>query len=251
VLTKNLRVIVSLCKSGSTALIHSLAHASGVTCYLQTVKSGQRMRGAPDYSVYHSDHPGVVLSKETIGHSTAEDCTLRVFPSDAAMRLTAPVFLFRDPVDAWAAWSRAGWGTPEAFEMAYRHLLSLYFRALELGSAATAIRYESFGEDTVAAFRRLCSVLGIAYTPDMINWRLRFPEQSPVIWRSDVQDDFDRGVCDSVRAASGFVYRRTDFRLPESERDCVDRLFRKSYEALPAARDASNARRVITGEASS
>ncbi|MGD8358755.1 MAG: hypothetical protein PVG42_11930, partial [Lysobacterales bacterium] len=88
-LTKNLRVIVSLCKSGSTALIHSLAHASGVTCYLQTVKSGQRMRGAPDYSVYHSDHPGVVLSKETIGHSTAEDCTLRVFPSDAAMRLTA------------------------------------------------------------------------------------------------------------------------------------------------------------------
>ncbi|MGD8357046.1 MAG: hypothetical protein PVG42_03220, partial [Lysobacterales bacterium] len=204
-----------------------------------------------DYSVYHSDHPGVVLSKETIGHSTAEDCTLRVFPSDAAMRLTASVFLFRDPVDAWAAWSRAGWGTPEAFEMAYRHLLSLYFRALELGSAATAIRYESFGEDTVAAFRRLCSVLGIAYTPDMINWRLRFPEQSPVIWRSDVQDDFDRGVCDSVRAASGFVYRRTDFRLPESERDCVDRLFRKSYEALPAARDASNARRVITGEASS
>jgi len=44
----NLRVIVSLCKGGSTALIHSLAHAPGVTCYLQTVKSGQRSRGEPD-----------------------------------------------------------------------------------------------------------------------------------------------------------------------------------------------------------
>ena len=44
-LVSNLRVIVSLCKGGSTALIHSLAHAPGVTCYLSTVKSGQRSRG--------------------------------------------------------------------------------------------------------------------------------------------------------------------------------------------------------------
>jgi len=41
---ENPRVIVSLCEGGSTALIHSLAHAPGVTSYLQTVKSGQRAR---------------------------------------------------------------------------------------------------------------------------------------------------------------------------------------------------------------
>lgn len=102
-LVRNLRVIVSLCKGGSTALIHSLSHAPRVTCYLQTVKSGQRMHGAPDYGIYSQAHEGIVLSKETIGHSTAADCTLRVFPSDEAIRLTAPVFLFRDPVDTWAA----------------------------------------------------------------------------------------------------------------------------------------------------
>ena len=75
-LAENLRVIVSLCKGGSTALIHSLSHAPGVTCYLQTVKSGQRRFGVPDYGVYYCRHAGVVLSKETIGHSTEADCTL-------------------------------------------------------------------------------------------------------------------------------------------------------------------------------
>ena len=64
------------------ALIHSLSHAPDVTCYLQTVKSGQRTSGQPDYGVYFEMHEGVVLSKETIGHSTVADCTLRIFPDD-------------------------------------------------------------------------------------------------------------------------------------------------------------------------
>ena len=163
-LARNLRVIVSLCKSGSTALIHSLSHAPGVTCYLQTVKSGQRTRGAPDYRVFHVDHPGVVLSKETIGHSTESDCTLRVFPSDEAMRLAAPVFLFRDPVDTWASWARAGWGSLEYFIMAYSHILEMYRRARNLSPGCAAIRYEEFGHDRVRAFRWLCAALGIEYT---------------------------------------------------------------------------------------
>lgn len=124
-LAQNLRLIVSLCKGGSTALIHSLAHAPGVTCYLQTVKSGQRTRGEPDYGIYYAAHEGIVLSKETIGHSTVADCTLRVFPSDAAIAATAPVFLFRDPLDTWAAWSRAGWGSLDLFSLAYGHALDL------------------------------------------------------------------------------------------------------------------------------
>lgn len=234
-LAPNLRVIVSLCKGGSTALIHSLAHAPGVTCYLQTVKSGQRTRGAPDYGVYYAVHEGVVLSKETIGHSTVADCTLRVFPSDAAIRATAPIFLFRDPVDTWAAWSRAGWGSLELFELAYRHALALWQRAQRLTPAASAVRYESFGEDCAAAFRRLCGLLQIGFSEDMIHWRYRFPDESPVIWRDDVQRDFDRGQSDSARTARGFVYRRTSHCLPAAEVDAVNRCFRAAYEGLPSA----------------
>jgi hypothetical protein len=231
-LVDNLRVIVSLCKGGSTALIHSLAHAPGVTCYLQTVKSGQRTRGQPDYSVYFAVHDGVVLSKETIGHSTLEDCTLRIFPSDEAICATAPVFLFRDPVDTWAAWARAGWGSLDFFKLAYGHALDLFDRARGLTTAATAIQYEDFGEDCSAAFRRLCVLLGISYCEDMIHWRLRFPDDSPVIWRDDVQEDFNRGQSDSARAAGGFVYRRTTHSLPQTEVDEVNGLFRDRYAAL-------------------
>jgi hypothetical protein len=233
-LVRNLRVIVALCKGGSTALIHSLSHAQGVTCYLQTVKSGQRVHGRPDYGVYYRVHEGIVLSKETIGHSTVADCTLRVFPSDEAIRATAPVFLFRDPLDTRAAWARAGWGSLEYFKLAYGHALDLHDRARRLSSAAAAIRYESFGEDTVGAFRRLCGMLGIAYCDEMIHWRHRFPDQSPVIWREDVQSDFDRGQSDSARSASGYVYRRTDYALPRAEAREIDRLFRARYDALPA-----------------
>ena len=231
-LVENLRVIVSLCKGGSTALIHSLAHAPGVTCYLQTVKSGQRTRGEPDYSIYYQRHGGIVLSKETIGHSTVADCTLKVFPSDRAICATAPVFLFRDPLDTWAAWSRAGWGSLDFFKLAYGHALDLWDRAKSLTPAASAIHYEDFGGDSVATFLRLCGLLGIEYVDEMVHWRHRFPDQSPVIWREDVQSDFDRGQSDSARAALGFVYRRTAHNLPKAEAEEVDRLFRERYAAL-------------------
>lgn len=232
-LAGNLRVIVSLCKGGSTALIHSLAHAPNVTCYLQTVKSGQRTTGRPDYRVYYARHNGVVLSKETIGHSTLADCTLEVFPSDDAVRATAPVFLFRDPLDTWAAWSRAGWGSLGFFKIAYQHALNLWQRAQPLAPKAAAVRYEDFGVDTESAFRWLCSRLDIEFTDRMIHWRHRFPDESPVIWRDDVQDDFDRGLSDSARAARGFSYRRTDYMLPPHEAEEIERLFRASYESLP------------------
>lgn len=232
-LVSNLRVIVSLCKGGSTALIHSLAHAPGVTCYLSTVKSGQRTLGAPDYGIYYAVHEGIVLNKETIGHTTVADCTLQVFPDDAAIRATSPVFLFRDPVDTWAAWSRAGWGTYDSFTVAYRHALDLWERARRLTPAASVVRYESFGEDCVAAFRRLCGLLHIEFTEEMIHWRYRFPGESPVIWRDDVQRDFDRGQADSARVADGFVYRHTPHTLPAAEVAEIQRRFRTAFEALP------------------
>mgnify|MGYP006377271331 FL=1 len=231
-LVQNHRVIVALCKGGSTALIHSLSHAPGVTCYLQTVKSGQRVHGRPDYSVYYQAHAGIVLSKETIGHSTVADCTLRVFPSAEAARATSPVFLFRDPVDTRAAWARAGWGSLEYFKLAYGHALDLHDEARRLAPAAAAIHYETFGQDAAGAFRRLCGLLGIDYCAEMIHWRYRFPDESPVIWREDVQADFDRGQANSARAARGFVYRRTDHALPRAEVREIDRLFRARYEAL-------------------
>jgi hypothetical protein len=231
-LVQNHRVIVALCKGGSTALIHSLSHAPGVTCYLQTVKSGQRVHGRPDYSVYYQAHAGIVLSKETIGHSTVADCTLRVFPSAEAVRATSPVFLFRDPVDTRAAWARAGWGSLEYFKLAYGHALDLHDEARRLAPAAAAIHYETFGQDAAGAFRRLCGLLGIDYCAEMIHWRYRFPDESPVIWRADVQADFDRGQANSARAARGFVYRRTDHALPRAEVREIDRLFRARYEAL-------------------
>lgn len=231
-LVGNLRLIVSLCKGGSTALIHSLAHAPGVTCYLQTVKSGQRMHGAPDYGIYYEAHDGIVLSKETIGHSTTADCTLQVFPSDEAIRLTAPVFLFRDPVDTWAAWARAGWGSLDYFKLAYGHALDLFDRARAITPGAAAVQYESFGADCGAAFRRLCGLLGIEFRDEMIHWRYRFPDESPVRWRNDVQRDFDRGDSDTARSASGFVYRSTPHDLAGSEVAEIERLLRPRYEAL-------------------
>ena len=233
-LVTNLRVIVSLCKGGSTALIHSLSHAPGVTCYLQTVKSGQRMHGAPDFGIYYEPHDGIVLSKETIGHSTLADCTLQVFPCDEAIRLTAPVFLFRDPVDTRAAWARAGWGSLEFFKLAYGHLLDLFDRARALAPGAAAIHYESFGADARGAFRHLCGVLGIEFSDQMIRWRYGFPDESPVRWRDDVQRDFERGDSDTARSAAGFVYRRTPHKLPSKEVAEIDRLFRSRYEALGA-----------------
>lgn len=231
-LSTRLRLIVSLCKSGSTALIHSLSHAPGVSCYLQIVKSGVRTAGQPDYSLFYAAHEGIAIDKETIGHSTRADCTLPVFPSNAAILATRPVFLFRDPTDTWSSWRRAGWGSLESFTIAYTHLLGLYARARRLG-AASAIRFEAFGADREATFRHLCGLLEIPFTAEMLDWRLRFPEESPVTWRPDVQRDIERGHADSAGRAAGFVYRQTTEPAPASEIDEINRLFRAQYLALP------------------
>ncbi|MEJ8568570.1 hypothetical protein [Elongatibacter sediminis] len=226
-----LRVIVSLCKSGSTALIHSLAHADGVSCYMQTVKSGQRTHGTPDYGIYRQHHEGTALGKETIGPRTLADCTLAVFPDDAAIRATRPVFLLRDPRDTWATWSRAGWGSLERFLTAYEHLLNLYDRAQALG-VGTVFRYEAFGEDVERAFRELSAALGIGFTPDMIDWRLRFPDETPVIWRADVQADVDRGLSDSARRATGFRYRRSPQSITPAARAAIEARVGRRYRQL-------------------
>ena len=66
----------------------------------------------------------------------------------------------------------------------------------------------------------------------MLNWRYRFPGESPVIWRADVQRDFDQGQSDSARASSGFRYRHSDHVLPAREVTEIERLFQEGYEAL-------------------
>lgn len=77
-------------------------------------------------------------------------------------------------------------------------------------------------------------MLGIEFSNEMIHWSRRFPDESPVIWRSDVQQDFDQGLSDTARAASGFVYRRTPHHLPPDQVAAIDRRFRARYEALDA-----------------
>lgn len=227
----NLRLIVSVCKSGSTALIHSLAHAEGVTCYMQTVKSGQRMRGRPDYGVFRHAHAGVAIAKETIGPNAIEDCTLAVFPDDAAIVATRPVFLLRDPWDAWSSWSRSGWGDLPRFVLAYGHLLDLLDRAHRLGSGY-AFPYEAFGRGAGQAFRSLCDLLGIGYTPSMVDWTLRFPEQTPVVWRADVQADVVAGLSDSARRSTGFRYRNAPGELPGAEREVIEQAVGKRWRAV-------------------
>lgn len=123
------RLIIGPCRSGTTMLYRSFNNHPKVEVQFQTIKDGQRNSGTPDYSffTYDSQKP-FVIGKETVGYETVADCTLQVFPNDQAITATRPLFIFRNPRDAFSSWLKQNLVPAEAgtmyFILAFRHVYS-------------------------------------------------------------------------------------------------------------------------------
>ena len=88
-----MRLIVGACRSGTTALLQVFAQAlRNVHCVYRPIKTGLRHTGVPDSGIYHgrhpvfADRPAFVVVKETLGHSTWDECTFDPLENDAVIR---------------------------------------------------------------------------------------------------------------------------------------------------------------------
>jgi len=169
-----LRVMVAPCRSSTTALLRLFSQHPDVHCVYQPVKTGLRASGTPDYGLYHgrhpvyAEHPGFVVSKETVGHSSAAECTFDPLADDETIRRVRPLFVFRDPARTWSSWKRLRWGDIELFVAAYRHVHDLMTRAHAISPHARALSAESLALHKPAALRGICANWGLRFDPALL-----------------------------------------------------------------------------------
>lgn len=235
------KLLIAPCRSGSTAFIQSMSQNPQVQAKYQIIKSGQRINGNPDYSIFDEKPKAdkkIIVDKETIGHSTEQDCKLEVFPSDEAIVNSQPIFLLRDPVATWNSWIRAEWGTIDLFEIAYKKVIELYRRAKNICPEVRCITYEQMGKDIEHVLRQICDSWNIEFHPDMINWKTILGVNSPIEHRSDVKELIEAGREGSnsklrdVSNSRTFSCRENNLIIPQSQIDRIKRSCQEEYEAF-------------------
>lgn len=200
----DLRMLVALPRSGSTMTMCVLAEHPdvGVTSRLTLMgkmppRQGPRgtPRGfEPDYTAFDGyntpePHPvfavaqsrghKLIVSKEETGNDlatgtpTLNECNYPVFPDDAAIRMTRPAFLIRDPKSAFDSWLSKGWDDIDAFITAYRNIGDQYERAKAVIPGTPIISYDMMvesRENQSAVFQGICQHWDIEFDPRMLNY---------------------------------------------------------------------------------
>ena len=174
-----IRMIVGPCRSGTTALLQAFAQHPDVHGVYQPIKTGLRLTGVPDYGIYHgshpvfADHPVFVVAKETLGHSTWDECLFDPLENEAVIRQVRPLFVFRHPVHTWNSWKRFGWGSLALFLTVYQYQYGLMSRARAITPYAKAITVESLSRYKSVVFPQVCAGWDVPFAPEIVG---EFPQ---------------------------------------------------------------------------
>lgn len=174
------RVIVSLSQVGTSGVAQALANHPEIYAHFSPISSQQRNGGRCDFSVLgsgHAPHPR---------HHQHPDCTHVVsetipvlpmqrqpviFPDNASVGRTRPLFLFPDPLSAFASIkpSLGAEGlTVSGFCRAYISLYELYRCCLDVSAETGCLSVTQLAHAPEATLRRLCSNWEIAFNPAML-----------------------------------------------------------------------------------
>lgn len=236
--SSDLRMLVSPCRSGSSPLLQALSQSPDLRCLYQNIKSAMRETGKPDYDIFYKDFGDgrVTIDKETIGHRNQQECELVVFPSDDAIRATRPVFLFRDPVEVWNAWFRAGWGDIDLFNIAFQNVIDTYHLARSVTDRVQVVFYDQFEDGTKEAMlRKICEHWSIVYKQAMVEWQSVFGRNSSVEYGRHTQEYIDEGRHDALVKSRTLEVKRNPIVIPADEIARINRIFREQYDRVKHA----------------
>ncbi|MGL5824795.1 MAG: hypothetical protein ACRCYU_08255 [Nocardioides sp.] len=211
-------LILSVCRSGGTALMKCFA-TSGYETHYQPIKSLLRRlsEGLDTPGDLRSSAPTIVL-KETLGPYLDEEC--RLDPVEVLRRLGLPdekiavVLCLRDPAQvaaSWRAWFRDRPGLPDAQPLgllvAARTLRSI---RNNLPDAPLSVSMEQLaGEGRGVAAARLFSRLGLCLGTGGLRWGQHAPFGAPGsnIVKTQEPDRFRvPGILDEVKHGNEFRY---------------------------------------------
>ncbi|MBW4544774.1 MAG: hypothetical protein KME25_10085 [Symplocastrum torsivum CPER-KK1] len=214
-----IRVLISPCRSGSTAFMRSMAQNPDVHCFFQPIKEGVREGKSPSYSIFDGTHktfaqnPGkIFFIKETFGHAFQEECCFEAFPNQESVVRSRSIFLLRDPVETWSSWKKLkaagkkGWeGVCDfnLFKTAYKHTHDTFMRNQDISDQITCLTREHLLENPYKVFQLICSRWDIPFTDNMIHWTKPF-DVNDISCGEGHQETFTRLQHKDMRESTSF-----------------------------------------------
>jgi hypothetical protein len=168
-------IILSSCRSGSTALLNAF-YLGGWDVSYQPIKTALRRQAANDPSpvVVESTGPNLAI-KEAFGPflsiETDYDPVAVLKQAGFSPRKLHLIFLLRRPEDCLRSWIKGFEGndfTPVHFGTTYDTMLNLWFSAAAKGISRTILRCEDLGNQEVMA--SMMAGFGLEYKAEMIDW---------------------------------------------------------------------------------
>lgn len=193
------RLLISPCRSGSTAFMHAMSQNPQVQAMYQPIKTSMRETGYPDYSFFDGSHKifkdypnKVFVIKETIGHANVAECTLEVFPNPKAVIYSKPVYLFREPVETWNSWKKhnlagnswqelnltelEGKSNLNLFLKSYSHVYQSFKTSQLISPEVSCLTREHLLRDCKRVLQILCRKWDISFSNSMIDWEKSFDD---------------------------------------------------------------------------
>ncbi len=228
----SVKLAISLCRAGSTALIHAISQNRDIDCHYQPIKAGNRVTGHPDHSVFElRSEERYIVAKETIGHATQLDCSYPIFPDPRSMIDARPFFLLREPVETFNAWKILGWTDLDLFTTAYRHLFdTLYKVEKAVGKRPLISTYNHLTSEPEATLRELCEYWGIPFIPEMLEWQLPYLENDRIRYPDPTHKNYLQ-IHDRLNRLNTFRKIGRKNYVRDSEREIL-RPLHEEYQAI-------------------
>jgi len=223
-LNTRLRVIVSPCRSGSTALLNCMAQHPLVQAYYQSVKAGLREGRKEDYRLFYAPAGGgasvFMVDKETLGPHTPAESALRVFPEEEAVRASRPIFLFRDPTACWNGWFTRGWRRFDLYQLAYTHAYQtwLFAKAVTNGASSAdpviCVTYDQLTGSPEVVLRAICRHWQLLYCAELLDWRTNIGQNVKIRGGADFERSIEEGTFAQVQRSHSIEVIRRPLEIP-------------------------------------
>lgn len=176
-----LYMLLSLIRSGSTALLHALAQHPDIRTATNSLRAELRHDGdMPNFSCLDElVEPGItVVYRASFGGRRKIKSFYTPFRTQNELISFRPLFLFRNPVDLYGSWKASGLNDVDMFLSAYVRFAEMFFQiqyqttsGSRDGGVVAGVCYEALALNPDVYMRYILQRWGLGFYDSVLNWQ--------------------------------------------------------------------------------